>query len=108
KELIVRGGNKITPLEVERALCACPGVAAAMAVGMADPVLGQRIHALLIAKAGQALVADGIRAALAHSLEKSLENSIVANCKRCCNQAPCRRSPDGPIHGHRPPRLGTP
>jgi len=70
KELIVRGGNKVTPLELERALCACPGVAAAMAVGMADTVLGQRIHALLIPKAGQALVADAIRAALAHSLEK--------------------------------------
>ena len=70
KELIVRGGNKITPLEVERALCTCPGVAAAMAVGMPDPVLGQRIHALLVPKAGQTLVADAIRAGLANSLEK--------------------------------------
>jgi len=70
KELIVRGGNKITPLEVERALCACPGVAAAMAVGMPDPVLGQRIHALLVPKAGQALAADAIRAGLASALEK--------------------------------------
>ena len=70
KELIVRGGNKITPLEVERALCTCPGVAAAMAVGMPDPVLGQRIHALLIPKAGQTLAADAIRAGLASSLEK--------------------------------------
>ena len=70
KELIVRGGNKITPLEVERALCACTGVAAAMAVGMPDPVLGQRIHALLVPKAGQALAADALRAGLAGSLEK--------------------------------------
>jgi long-chain acyl-CoA synthetase len=70
KELIVRGGNKITPLEVERALCACPGVAAAMALGLADPVLGQRIHALLIPAAGQILSAAAIRAGLATSLEK--------------------------------------
>ena len=70
KELIVRGGNKITPLEVERALCACAGVASAMAVGLADPVLGQRIHALLIPRAGQTLAAAAIRAGLARSLEK--------------------------------------
>jgi len=33
-------------------------------------VLGQRIHALLIPKAGQTLAADAIRAGLASALEK--------------------------------------
>jgi long-chain acyl-CoA synthetase len=70
KELIVRGGNKITPLEIERALMQCPGVAAALVVGLPDPVLGERIHALLIAAAGNPLDAVAIKSALLRNLEK--------------------------------------
>lgn len=70
KELVVRGGNKITPREVERALTACPGIASAMVAGVPDPVLGQRIHALLVPKAGEVIDASAIRESLASSLEK--------------------------------------
>lgn len=70
KDLIVRGGNKITPLEVERALCRCPGVAAAMVAGVPDPVLGQRIGALLVPMPGSSLDASAIRAQLAGTLER--------------------------------------
>ncbi len=70
KELIVRGGNKITPLEVERALMQCPGVAAALVVGLPDPVLGERIHALLITATGNQLDAVAIKSALLGNLEK--------------------------------------
>jgi long-chain acyl-CoA synthetase len=70
KELVVRGGNKITPREVELALAACPGVAAAMVAGVPDPVLGQRIHALLVPRAGEVIDASAIRGSLASSLEK--------------------------------------
>ncbi|MGH8720453.1 MAG: class I adenylate-forming enzyme family protein [Burkholderiales bacterium] len=48
KELIVRGGNKIAPQEIEFALGAHPRVAAALAVGRPDARLGQRIHALVV------------------------------------------------------------
>lgn len=70
KELIVRGGNKITPLEVERALVDCPGVAAALVVGTPDPILGQRINALLIARASEQLDARRIREELRKRLER--------------------------------------
>jgi long-chain acyl-CoA synthetase len=70
KELVVRGGNKITPGEVERALMTCPAVAAAMVTGLPDPVLGQRIHALLIARAGAVIDAATLRSHLAAALEK--------------------------------------
>lgn len=70
KELIVRGGNKITPIEVERALCACAGVGAALVAGVPDPVLGQRIHALLVAEAGASIDAPALRAELSTRLEK--------------------------------------
>jgi len=70
KELINRGGNKITPLEIEAALLHCAGVVAALATGMPDPVLGQRIHALLVAQPDAVLNATVIRQALAARLEK--------------------------------------
>jgi len=52
KEIISRGGNKITPGEIEQIICAHPMVAAAMAVGVTDSILGERIHALLVLKVG--------------------------------------------------------
>lgn len=70
KDVVVRGGNKVTPPEIERALCGCPGVAAALVAGLPDAVLGQRIHALLVPAQGQALDAAAIRAALADRLER--------------------------------------
>ena len=70
KELIVRGGNKITPIEVERALLRCAGIADAMAVGMPDAILGQRIHALLMPAAGQTVDIDSVRRELTAILEK--------------------------------------
>jgi long-chain acyl-CoA synthetase len=70
KELIVRGGNKITPLEVELALLKCDGVANAMVAGVPDRIMGQRIHALLVAKPGAVLTVAAIRQALSVHLEK--------------------------------------
>jgi long-chain acyl-CoA synthetase len=70
KDVIVRGGNKVTPVEIERALCGCPGVAAALVVGMPDPLMGQRIHALLVPARGATLDATGLRTALAGRLER--------------------------------------
>jgi len=43
KDLIVRGGSNISPIEVERVLMAHPAVQDAAVVGIPDPVLGQRV-----------------------------------------------------------------
>jgi long-chain acyl-CoA synthetase len=50
KELIYRGGNKVAPQEIELACSAHPKVAAALVVGRPDARLGQRIHALVVAR----------------------------------------------------------
>jgi long-chain acyl-CoA synthetase len=43
KQLIVRGGSNISPVEVERVLMAHPAVHDAAVVGVPDPDLGQRV-----------------------------------------------------------------
>jgi acyl-CoA synthetase (AMP-forming)/AMP-acid ligase II len=44
KDIIIRGGTNISPIEVEEALVAChPAVEEAAVVGVPDPVLGQRV-----------------------------------------------------------------
>lgn len=70
KEMIIRGGNKVTPIEVERALLRCSGVANAMVTGMPDPILGQRIHALIVPKPDVCVSLAALQAELACGLEK--------------------------------------
>ncbi len=70
KEVISRGGNKVTPAEIEQSICSHPDVAAALAVGIADAVLGERIHLLVVARAGTQLEVDALRQHLATRLER--------------------------------------
>ncbi len=55
KEMINRGGEKITPNEVDRALLEHPDVSAAAAFAIPHPSLGEDVAAAVVAKAGAAL-----------------------------------------------------
>ncbi|MEO5697785.1 MAG: class I adenylate-forming enzyme family protein, partial [Burkholderiaceae bacterium] len=70
KEVISRGGNKVTPVEIEQAVCAHGDVAAAMAVGVADALLGERIHVLVVLRNGAGLDLAGLRLHLEPRLER--------------------------------------
>ena len=70
KELISRAGNKVTPTEIEAAICSHPDIAAAMAIGIADPVLGERIHVLLVPRAGATISGEALRRHLEPRLER--------------------------------------
>ena len=48
KESIRRGGENITPYEIEKALTHHPAVAEAAAVGVPDPILGEEIKAYIV------------------------------------------------------------
>ena len=69
KELIYRGGNKVSPLEIEFACSAHPKVAATLAVGRADERLGERIHALVVPRE-DGLTAGELRVFLATRLDR--------------------------------------
>jgi O-succinylbenzoic acid--CoA ligase len=47
-DVIVTGGNKVVPAEVEAALARCPGVLQAAVVGMPDPEWGERVTAVVV------------------------------------------------------------
>jgi acyl-CoA synthetase (AMP-forming)/AMP-acid ligase II len=65
-DLIVTGGEKVMPLEVEQVIASCPGVRAASAFGIADPVWGQLVAAAVVAE--EAFDLGALRAILAARL----------------------------------------
>lgn len=61
KELINRGGEKISPREIDEALLTHPDVAQAMAFSMPHPTLGEDVAAAVVAKEGRTLDPVAIR-----------------------------------------------
>lgn len=55
KDLIIRGGVNIAPLEIDHVLMKHPGVAEAAAVGVPDPIYGEEIVCYVVAKPGEGL-----------------------------------------------------
>jgi acyl-CoA synthetase (AMP-forming)/AMP-acid ligase II len=66
KDLIIRGGSNISPIEVEHVLMAHPAVCDAAVIGIPDVVLGQRVVGLV---------------RLADSADKSMLDDILADTK---------------------------
>ena len=54
KDIVIRGGLNISVRQVEDLLTAHPAVGAAAAVGMPDPVLGERVCCYLVPAPGAA------------------------------------------------------
>ncbi len=52
KDIIIRGGSNIAPAEVERVLLSHPLVRDAAVFGVPDPVLGQRVAAVVQLSSG--------------------------------------------------------
>ena len=79
KDLINRGGEKISAEEVENLILAHPAVKNAACVAMPDPILGERMCACVILRAGQVLTLQELVAFLSrqeiakHKLPERLE-----------------------------------
>jgi long-chain acyl-CoA synthetase len=61
KDMLNRGGYKIFSVEVENLLCEHPQVLEAAVVGRPCAVLGERVHAFVTGKEGQAPQAEALR-----------------------------------------------
>ena len=68
-DIIKTRGEKVAPREVEAVLTACPGIVEAVVVGRDDPILGQALHALVVAS-DPALTERDIIRHCARSLEE--------------------------------------
>ena len=68
KEIIIRGGENISCLEVEAAIYAHPAVFEAAVFGLPDERLGESVGAAIVLKPGGELSADGLREYLAEHL----------------------------------------
>jgi len=70
KDLINRGGAKVSPLELDHLLAAHPAVAAALTTGVPDPILGECIHALVVPRANAGVDEKELREWVAARIEK--------------------------------------
>jgi acyl-CoA synthetase (AMP-forming)/AMP-acid ligase II len=64
KEMIIRGGENIYPVEIEDALRALPGVADASVVGIPDERYGEVVAAFVRLAEGEALSGEDVRRGL--------------------------------------------
>ncbi|MGY3618733.1 AMP-binding protein [Bradyrhizobium sp. USDA 10063] len=71
-DMILRGGANIYPAEVEAAVCAHPDVRSCVVVGLPDPELGQRVHAIIECgpEVDAQAIADGMGDFLADRLSR--------------------------------------
>lgn len=67
KDLIIRGGENIAPVAVERALMGIPGVVEAAVVGVPHPDLGEEVMAYVVTE-GEQQTPDSLSAALRGTL----------------------------------------
>jgi 2,3-dihydroxybenzoate-AMP ligase len=65
KDMINRGGEKISAEEVENLVYGLPGIAQVAAVAMADAELGERLCVFIVPRPDAAVSLEGIRAGLA-------------------------------------------
>jgi acyl-CoA synthetase (AMP-forming)/AMP-acid ligase II len=60
KEMIIRGGEKIYPADIERVLHAHPGIAEAAVIGVADDYWGERVAAFVVVRDGVTLSGEEV------------------------------------------------
>ena len=70
KDVISRAGHKIAPLEIDNLFAGHPDVAAALGTGVPDEAVGERLHVVVVPRAGAALDEANLRAWAADRIER--------------------------------------
>ena len=69
-QLIIRGGENISPIELDSAILALPGVAEAVTFGVPDAKYGEKLWAMVVLKEGAKEDAEGLKNALQNKVAK--------------------------------------
>ncbi len=85
KDIIIRGGENISAVEVEQAVHFHPAVAAVSAVGMPDPELGERVCAYVRWKGEEGVTLAALGAFLT---EKGVSKTLVPERLECVDEFP--------------------
>ncbi len=64
KDLIITGGENVSPREVEEFLYTVPEVEECAVIGLPDKEWGERVVAFIVAKPGQTVAPDSVKAYL--------------------------------------------
>ena len=70
KELIIRGGENISPREIENFIREYPGVSQVKVIGIPAPIVQERIVACIIPQPGRSVDTEGLDDFLRHNLAK--------------------------------------
>ncbi|MBR6917995.1 MAG: AMP-binding protein [Clostridia bacterium] len=70
KDLIIRGGENISPGEIADEVAKLPGVADVKVIGIPHEVLGEEVAAVIVLKEGESFDEDGARQTLSAKLAK--------------------------------------
>lgn len=82
KDIIIRGGENLSSKEIEDALCGHPAISEAAAVGMPDPLYGERVCAFVSLRSGQSISLEAVQAhfaALGLAKQKTPEHIEVVD-----------------------------
>jgi acyl-CoA synthetase (AMP-forming)/AMP-acid ligase II len=77
RDLIIRGGENIYPIEIENRLVAHPAIAEAAVVGVDHPTLGQQVKAVCVVRAGHRVSDEEVQAWVAAEHARYKVPSIV-------------------------------
>ncbi len=61
KDVIIRGGENISPREIEEFLYTCPGISAVEVIGVPDRKYGEQVAAWIVLEEGSALTAEQVQ-----------------------------------------------
>jgi acyl-CoA synthetase (AMP-forming)/AMP-acid ligase II len=83
KELINKGGEKISPIELDNVLTRHPSVSEAVSFAIPDEVYGQDIGVAVVLKPGESLTADELKAFVAEkSVKFKVPKKVTCPCSR--------------------------
>jgi acyl-CoA synthetase (AMP-forming)/AMP-acid ligase II len=78
KEMIIRGGEKIYPADIERILHSHPGIAEAAVIGVPDAYWGERVEAFVVPRPGATLSGEEvIRHCRQHLAVYKIPSSVI-------------------------------